>query len=324
MTMTALIVRRLLQMIPLLIGVSFLTFAIVNLVPGSPVSSLQFNPKTRPEDIAHIRHNLGLDRPWYERYFVWLFDVLHGDLGLSLTNQTPVRDRLLGVLPNTLLLTGASLALALTVAIPLGVFSAANRNSLFDHITTVIATAFSSIPSFWLALLLIILFSDRFRAWGLPALPINGMKSLQGNSGILDRIEHLVLPATALSLAQIAGWTRFIRSSMLETIGQDYIRTAQAKGLPRRSVIYSHAFRNALIPLVTLVGLALPELFGGAYLIEQIFAWNGAGRLTYQATQSSDYTLIMGATLMFATLTMLGNLAADVLYAVADPRIRYD
>ncbi|MEA2582019.1 MAG: peptide/nickel transport system permease protein [Thermomicrobiales bacterium] len=322
--MTSLIVRRLLQMIPLLIGVSFLTFAIVNLVPGSPISSLQFNPRTRPEDIERIRENLGLDRPWYERYFVWLSDVARGDLGLSLTNSTPVRDRLLGVLPNTLLLTGASLTLALAVAVPLGVLSAVRRNSIFDHVTTILATTFSSIPAFWLALLMIILFSDRFRAWGWPALPINGTYDLHGNSGVLDRIEHLILPASSLALVQIAGWTRFIRSAMLESIRQDYVRTAEAKGLPRRAVVYSHAFRNALIPLVTLVGLALPELFGGAYLIEQIFAWNGAGRLTYQAAQSSDYTLIMGATLMFATLTMLGNLAADILYAVADPRIRYD
>jgi len=322
--MTALIVRRLLQMIPLLIGVSFLTFAIVNLVPGSPISSLQFNPRTRPEDIERIRHNLGLDRPWYERYFVWLADVARGDLGLSLANSTPVRDRLLGVLPNTLLLTGASLTLALVVAVPLGVFSAVNRNTVFDHVTTILATAFSSIPSFWLALLMVILFADRFRVWGLPALPVNGTHDLRGNSGVLDRIEHLVLPASALALVQIAGWTRFIRSAMLESIRQDYVRTAEAKGLPRRSVVYSHAFRNALIPLVTLVGLALPELFGGAYLIEAIFAWNGAGRLTYEAARGSDYTLIMGATLMFAALTMLGNLAADVLYAVADPRIRYD
>jgi peptide/nickel transport system permease protein len=322
--MTALIVRRLLQMIPLLIGVSFLTFAIVNLVPGSPIASLEFNPRTRPEDIERIRHNLGLDRPWYERYFVWLSDVVQGDLGLSLANSTPVRDRLLGVLPNTLLLTGASLAIALSVSVPLGVFSAVRRNSIFDHVTTILATAFSSIPVFWLALLMIILFAVKFRDWGLPALPVNGTQDLRGYSGVLDRIEHLILPASAMALVQIAGWTRFIRSSMLESIRQDYVRTAEAKGLPRRVVIYSHAFRNALIPLVTLIGLAIPELFGGAYLIEQIFAWNGAGRLTYQAAQGSDYTLIMGATLMFAFLTMLGNLVADVVYAIADPRIRYD
>jgi peptide/nickel transport system permease protein len=256
--MTTLIVRRVLLMIPLLIGVSFLTFAIVNLVPGSPISNLEFNPRTRPEDIERIRHNLGLDRPWYERYFVWLADVVRGDLGLSLSNSTPVRDRLLGVLPNTLLLTGASLTLALAVAVPLGVFSAVNRNSLFDHITTIVATAFAAIPAFWLALLLIILFAVKFRDWGLPALPVNGTHDLRGQSGLFDRIEHLILPASALALVQIAGWTRFIRSAMLESIRQDYVRTAEAKGLPRRTVVYSHAFRNALIPLVTLVGLAIP------------------------------------------------------------------
>src|SRR4051794_29903709 len=150
--MTGLIVRRILSMIPILIGVSFITFAIVNLVPGSPVSKLQLNPKTRPEDIERIRQNLGLDHPWWERYFVWLWDLARGDLGLSLANATPVRDRIFGVLPNTLLLTGTSLTIALLVAVPLGVFSAVNRNTLFDHVTTIIATAFSSIPSFWLAL----------------------------------------------------------------------------------------------------------------------------------------------------------------------------
>jgi peptide/nickel transport system permease protein len=321
--MTAYIVRRLLQMIPLLIGVTFLTFATVSFVPGSPISSLQLNPRARPEDLERIRHNLGLDRPWYERYFVWLGELLQGDLGLSLTNFTPVTDRILGVLPNTLLLTATALALALLVSVPLGVAAAVRHNSLFDHVTTVLVTAFAAIPSFWLALLMIILFSVKFDEWGLPAMPAQGMQDLRGETGILDRIEHLILPASALALAQIAGWTRFIRSSMLETVNQDFVRTARAKGLAERAVVYRHAFRNAMLPLVTLVGLALPELFGGAYLIEQIFAWNGLGRLAFNATQSNDYTLIMGATLLFAVLTMLGNLFADVVYALADPRIRY-
>ncbi|MEZ4500226.1 MAG: ABC transporter permease [Thermomicrobiales bacterium] len=321
--MTGFIVRRLLQMIPLLFGVTFLTFAIVSFVPGSPVSTMQLNPRARPEDLERIRQNLGLDKPWYERYVLWLSDVLRGDLGLSLTNFTPVTDRILGVLPNTLLLTGTALALALLVAVPLGVASAVRHNTPFDHLVTAIVTALAAIPSFWMALLLIILFAVKFDEWGLPSLPAQGMQDLQGNTGLLDRIEHLILPALALSLGQIAGWTRFIRSSMLEAIGQDYVRTARAKGLAEQSVVYRHAFRNAILPLVTLVGLALPELFGGAYLIEQIFAWNGLGRLAFDATQSNDYTMIMGATLLFAALTMLGNLLADVVYAVADPRIRY-
>ncbi len=321
--MTVYIVRRLLQMIPLILGVTFLTFAIVSFVPGSPISSMQLNPRARPEDLERIRQNLGLDRPWYERYFVWLGDLVRGDLGLSLSNFTPVSDRILSVLPNTLLLTATALALALLIAVPLGVASAVRHNSLFDHVTTMLVTAFAAIPSFWLALLMIILFSVKFDEWGLPSLPPQGMYDLRGNTGLLDRIEHLILPASALALGQIAGWTRFIRSSMLETINQDYVRTARSKGLAERAVVYRHAFRNAMLPLVTLVGLAIPELFGGAYLIEQIFAWNGLGRLAYDATQSNDYTLIMGATLLFAVLTMLGNLFADVVYAIADPRIRY-
>ena len=321
--MIGFIVRRLLQMIPLLLGVTFLTFAIVNFVPGSPVSTMQMNPRARPEDVERIRQNLGLDKPWYERYLNWLGDLLQGDLGLSLTNYTPVTDRILGVLPNTLLLTCTSLALALIISVPLGVLSAVKHNSAFDQVSTVVVTALAAIPSFWMGLLLIILFAAKFREWGLPYLPASGMQDMRSASGIADRIEHLILPASALAIVQVAGWTRFIRASMLETLGQDYIRTAEAKGLPQRTVIYGHAFRNALLPLVTLVGLALPEVFGGAYLIEQIFAWNGLGRLTLNATQANDYTLIMGATLFFAFLTMFGNLLADILYSIADPRIAH-
>lgn len=321
--MARLIVRRLLLMIPLLLGVTFLTFAIVTLVPGNPVSSLQMNPKARPEDIERIRQNLGLDLPWYERYFAWLGHAAHGDFGLSLVNFTPVSTRLLNVLPNTLLLTGTSLLIALVIAVPLGVTCAVRRNSAFDHIVNIFITAFAAIPTFWLALVMIILFAVKFDQWGLPSLPVSGMQDLRGDGGPFDRIQHLILPATALALVQVAGWTRFIRSSMLETLRQDYIRTADAKGLRPRSVVFGHAFRNALLPLVTLVGLALPELFGGAYLIEYIFAWNGVGRLAFQSAQANDYTMIMGATLMLAFLTMLGNLVADVLYAVVDPRVRY-
>lgn len=319
--MMGFIVRRLLQMIPLLLGVTFLTFAIVNFVPGSPVSGLQVNPRARPEDIQRIEQNLGLDKPWYQRYLVWLGDVLQGDLGLSLTNYTPVTDRILSVLPNTLLLTCTSLVLALLVAVPLGVLSAVKHNSAFDQSATVVVTALAAIPSFWMGLMLIILFAVKFKEWGLPYLPASGMQDMRSPGGVADRIEHLILPASALAIVQIAGWTRFIRASMLETLGRDYIRTAEAKGLPQRAVVYGHAFRNALLPLITLVGLALPEVFGGAYLIETIFAWNGLGRLTLDATQANDYTLIMGATLFFAFLTMIGNLLADILYSVADPRI---
>jgi peptide/nickel transport system permease protein len=322
--MAGLILRRLLQMIPLLIGITFLTFAIVNLVPGSPVTAYEFNPRMTAEDVNRIKTNLGLDEPWPKRYVIWLKNVAQGDLGISMQNSTPVRDRLLGVLPNTLLLSGTALLVALVISIPIGVYAAVKQNSWFDHLTTIGSVAFYAVPTFWLGLLLIILFSVKFNQWGLPSLPVGGMRSLRGDSGVLDRIEHLILPVAALALIQIASWTRYIRSSMLEVIRQDYIRTARAKGLKDSPVYYQHAFRNALIPLVTLVGLSVPDIFAGAFLIETIFAWNGMGRLTIQSVQRSDYTMIMGATLIFAVLTMFGNLLADILYSVFDPRIRYN
>lgn len=322
--MTRFVLRRLLQMIPLLVGISFLTFAIVNLVPGSPVDQIAFNPRARPEDIQRIKENLGLDRPWPERYVNWLADAARGDLGLSLVNYTPVTERILSVLPNTLLLTISALVLALGVAVPIGMMAAVRRNSAFDHVVNVLSTITFAIPTFWLGLMLIILFAVKFDEWGLPSLPVGGTRSLRGESGFLDRLQHLILPMIALAAVQLASWTRYIRSSVLEVNRLDFVRTAQAKGLRDRVVNYRHVFRNAVLPLVTLVTLTLPELFGGALLIEQIFAWNGIGRLSYDAALQNDYTLIMGTVMMFAVLTLLANLVADIGYAVLDPRIRYD
>ncbi|HYO30035.1 MAG TPA: ABC transporter permease [Thermomicrobiales bacterium] len=318
------VLRRLIQMVPLLLGITFLTFAIVNLVPGSPIAAIEFNPRATPADVQRIKENLGLDRPWPERYVYWLADVVRGDLGISLINYTPVTDRILNVLPNTLLLTISSLTLALGLSIPLGLQAAVKRNSAFDYLLNVATTVLYAMPTFWFGLLLILLFAVKFNEWGLPALPVGGMLSLRGESGLLDRIEHLILPAVALAGVQLASWTRYIRSSVLEVVRLDFVRTAEAKGLRERTVLYGHAFRNALLPLVTLIGLTLPELFGGALLIETIYAWNGVGRLAYDAALSSDYTLIMGTVLMFAVLTLVANLLSDVAYALLDPRIRYD
>jgi peptide/nickel transport system permease protein len=310
-------------MIPILLGVSFLTFAIINLVPGSPIADLELNARARPEDVRRIEESLGLDKPWYERYFVWLGNVLRGDLGLSMVDYTPVWDRMVAVLPNTLVLTVTSTVFALLVAIPLGVYSAVKRNSVFDHVTTIGTVAAFAMPSFWLAFLLLLLFASKFREWGLPALPSTGMYDRRGGGDILDRIEHLILPVLSLSLVQLAGWTRYIRGAMLEVLQQEYVRTARAKGLSERSVYFGHALRNATLPLVTLVGLSLPDLFAGAFIVESIFAWNGMGRLAVQAAQTNDYTMVMGTVMFFAGLTMLGNLLADILYGVLDPRIRY-
>lgn len=317
------ILVRLLQMIPLVFGVTLLTFAIINLVPGSPLADLEFNPRARPEDRERIAENLGLNKPMHERYVTWVGNVLQGDLGLSLQNFIPVRDRIFAVMPNTLLLTLSSTIFALAISIPLGIYSAVKRNSIFDNFTTIGSMAAFAMPSFWLAFLLLLLFGVKIREWGLPGLPISGAYDLRGGGGFWDRAEHLILPTISLGLVQLAGWTRYIRGSMLEVIRLDFIRTAESKGLRNRAVLFGHAFRNALLPLVTLVGLSLPDLFGGAFVVETIFAWNGMGRLAVNAAQQNDYTLVMGITLMFAVLVLISNLIADVLYAILDPRIRF-
>ncbi len=322
--MTRFIIRRLLVMFPLLVGITFLTFAIVNLVPGSPIAKFEFNPRMSQADIERIQRNLGLDEPWPKRYVIWLGDLAHGDLGYSLINGSPVWNQIITVLPNTLLLTGAALLMALVLSIPLGILAAVKRNSTFDNIIYIVANAAAAVPTFWLGLLLIILFSVKFSAWGFPSLPVGGTYDLRGGGGFLDRFEHLIMPAFTLGAVQVAGWLLYIRSSMLEVIRQDFVRTAESKGLANWAVVYGHAFRNAVLPLVTLIGLTIPDLFAGAYIVEQIFAWPGIGRLTLGAAENSDYTLIMGTILVFAVMTLLANLLADVLYAVLDPRIRYD
>jgi peptide/nickel transport system permease protein len=312
-------------MVPLLLGISFVIYALLNLVPGSPTDQYEFNPSIKPADRERIMQNLGLDEPWYTRYFTWLGNVVQGDLGNSFVNFMPVQDKLEAALPNTLLLSVVSLIFALALSIPIGIISAIKLNSFFDRAVTIISTAFFSIPSIWLGLLLIILFSVKFKEWGMPfSLPTGGVQDLRSGGGFWDRMEHLILPAFTLGVVQLAGWTRYVRSSMLEVIRQDYIRTAEAKGLRQRAVLYGHAFRNAMIPLITLVGLTIPDLFGGALIVENVFAYPGVGQLTINSLNQSDYSVAMAAVMIIALLTVLGNLLADILYGVMDPRVRYD
>jgi peptide/nickel transport system permease protein len=322
--MTAYIIRRLLAMIPIIIGVTFLTFAIINLMPGSPVLRLRDNPKIRPEAAAELERQLGLDKPWPQRYVTWLGDLARGDLGVSLYNRLPVADRIWSVIPNTLLLAVVSLAFALMIAVPLGVYAAVKHRSLFDHFATVSGVAMYAIPDVWLALVLVWIFALQANKLGLPSLPVGGMTDPRGGGDFLDRVQHMILPVIALSLAQIGGWSAIIRSSMLEVLSNDYIRTAKSKGLSDRVVYYVHGFKPAFITLLTLIGLALPGLIGGAIIIETIFAWPGMGRLTFEAIGRRDYTMIMATTLMFAMLTMLSNLLTDIAYVRLDPRIRLD
>lgn len=318
------ILRRLLQTIPLLVGISVITFALANLVPGSPVTGLELNPRTKPEDVERIKESLGLNDPLWKRYFVWVGNVAQGDLGLSLENFRPVRQAIMQRLPNTLLLTGTALLISLVLAIPVGVYSALRRNSVFDNTSTAISVAGFSMPTFWLGLLLILLFAVKFREWGWPSLPAGGAYDLRGGGGFFDRLEHLILPAFALAFVQMAAWTRYVRSQMIEVLNQDYIRTAKSKGLREQIVIFRHGLRNAVLPLVTLLGIAIPDLFGGALIIEQIFTYPGMGQLGFNATLTKDYTMIMGVVLVGGTLVILGNLIADVVYALLDPRIRLD
>jgi len=322
--MTRYIIRRLLGMIPLLLGISFIVYALLNLVPGSPTNQFEFNPSIKPEDIARIKTNLGLDAPWYERYFIWLGNALQGDFGISFTNYRPVVDIIRDALPNTLLLAATSLVISLLIAVPLGVYSAVRRNSLFDRVTTLLSTGFFSVPTVWLGLLLIILFAVKFQVWGLPSLPTSGVRNLREPDGFMNRLQHLILPAAALSLVSIAAWSRYIRSQMLETVRLDFVRTAQAKGLKNRTVLMGHAFRNAILPLVTLVGLTIPDLFGGALITENVFGYPGIGQQIIASLGRNDYSVAMACVMMLALLTVVGNLIADVLYGVLDPRVRYD
>ncbi len=317
------VLRRVIQMVPLVIGITIVTFALANLVPGSPISDLEFNPNIRPQDLERIRHSLGLDQPLYIRYFQWISHIARGDLGISLVTYRPVSELILQKLPNTLILTGTALLISLLFSIPVGVYAATRRNSVFDQITTVGAVGGVAVPIFWLGLMMIILFSVKFRDWGLPALPSGGVHTL-GQGGFLDLLKHLLMPAFVLAFVQTAAWTRYIRSQMIEVLRMDFVRTAESKGLRDNVVIFGHALRNAILPLVTLLALDIPTLFSGAVVTEQIFSWNGIGRLIFDSATKRDYTVVMGTVLMVSILTVVANLLADIAYGILDPRIRYE
>lgn len=319
------LLRRLLAIPPLLLGVTVITFGLVHLTPGSPVDDLRLNtPGLRPEDAAIIERTLGLDRPLYKQYLGWMGQLAQGDLGISMINYRPVRTLILERLPNTLLLTGSAMLLSLVLAVPIGILAATRRNSLFDHLTTLGTGLGYSLPTFWVGLLLILLFSVQASSWDVPSLPTGGTRSFPGGGDLIDRTRHLVLPVVTLSVVQLAGWARYVRAQMLEALGQDFIRTARSKGLRERVVILSHGLRTSLLPLITLLGLSLPELVGGAAIVEAIFSWPGIGNLSVEAAARHDYTLMMGLVVVIALLTLISTLLTDLLYALADPRIRYD
>jgi len=313
-----------LLIIPLLIGISIITFAIVHLTPGTPEDMLLTgDAHIDAQAKARFRSLYGLDKPLHLQYFNWLKRIFLLNFGNSFKDGRKVISKILERLPATLLLNILSLIAIFLVALPIGILSAVKQNSLFDKGMTVFVFLGFSIPTFWLALLLMFLFGVK-----LGLLPISGMVSINFDTfslagGILDIIKHLILPVFVSAFGGLAYLSRYARASMLEVIRQDYIRTARAKGLPEQQVIFKHALRNALIPVVTLLGLSLPALIGGGFIFETIFAWPGMGRLGYEAIMSRDYPVIMGVGIMVALLTLLGNLLADITYAYVDPRIRY-
>jgi peptide/nickel transport system permease protein len=315
--------RRLLASVPVLLGVTIITFLILRLTSGGFVPGLELNPTLRTEDVDRIRHNLGLDAPLPLQYLTWLTGLLHGDLGRSLTDGQPVLDHILERLPNTLELTLTAVVLAVLIAIPLGVAGALRRGSAIDHVTTGLSVTGVAVPTFWLGLLMILVFSVSFHAWGLPWLPSGGAFDPADEGSVAGRLLHLVMPATVLAFGYLAVWSRYTRSSMLEVLAQDYVRTALAKGMSPRRMVYVHALRNAVAPLITLIGLELPTLVGGAAVVEIVFGWPGIGQLALERALDHDYTTLMGLATFTGIAVIAGNLLADVLYAVVDPRVRY-
>jgi peptide/nickel transport system permease protein len=327
---TKYVVRRLLGAIPLVLGIATIVFFAVNLAPGDPTLYM-LSPGMSQEVVEQMRVNFGLDEPVHVRYVKWVGAMLTGDFGYSFSHSRPVLDVLTGVLPNTLVLSAAALAVAFLFGILIGTVQAVRQYSLMDSAMSVVLLFFYSMPSFWLALMLILSLSLFARnVWEWPVwFPASGMVStdhafLPLGAQIRDRISHLFLPTLSLALVLTAGIARYMRGSMLEVIRQDYVRTARAKGLSERVVVFKHALRNALIPIITLVGLYIPVLFSGTIFIEYIFAWPGMGRTVYEAIITRDYPLVMAGSFFFAAMVVAANLVADILYAVVDPRIRYD
>ncbi|HEV2415253.1 MAG TPA: ABC transporter permease [Candidatus Dormibacteraeota bacterium] len=317
------VARRFLASIVVIFGVTLITLVLMDRTRGTYVPGIDLNPALRPEDIARLRADLGLDRPFYVWYLTWLWGVIHGDFGRSMIDGSPVTSHILDRLPNTLELTATAIVIGVVVAIPVGVISALRHGSKTDHAMTVISVAGFAVPQFWMGLILILIFSVTLEQHGLPWLPSSGAFSAVNGGDFIDRLEHLILPATVLSFFYTSQWSRFIRSSMLEVLSQDYIRTARAKGMSERRVVYLHGLRNALIPLITLVGLELPGLVGGGLVVEVVFGWPGIGKLAFERALQYDYTTVMGVTFFATMLVIAGNLLADILYGVLDPRIRY-
>lgn len=315
--MTRYIIRRILMMFPLLLGLSVLVFMLIRIAPGDP--TLFYLPPEQAADPAirlRVMHRLGLDQPLHIQYIRWLTNALQGDFGFAYGYGEPVLKLISSRIPATVQLQLAALILALIVAIPIGIVSATRQYSLLDNSVTVFAFFGLSMPSFWFALMLMLLFAVKWNL--LPAVGAGVDKPL------LERWKHFVMPTVVLAFNYMATYVRFMRSSMLEVIRKEYITTARAKGLPERTILFRHALKNAILPVITVVGMSIPRLLGGAIIVESVFAWPGIGRLGYDAVLRRDYPTIMGLTMLTAAFVMVTNLVVDVLYSFVDPRIAYE
>ena len=311
--------RRLLQMAPLLVLCTVVSFTVMQLAPGGPLSAYQHSPSITAAQLKIITHDLGLDQPAYVQYWRWLTGLAQGHWGYSLQSGEAVTTLIGERLGNTLELVGTAFVLSLLLAIPLGVLAAIRPYSLFDYVATLFSFVAYSTPVFWAGLMAQLLFSVKL-GW----LPTAGMYTVGVAWSLGDALKHLILPACILGLGLIAGWSRYLRASMLEVAQQDYLRTARAKGLHGGAVVLKHGLRNAVVPLVTVVALDIPLLFTGALVIEIVFSWPGEGRLFYDALHNRDYPVLMGVLLISALLILLSNLLADLLYGWLNPRVRYE
>ncbi len=324
--MTNYALRRIVQAVPILFILSVMLFFMVRAAPGGPLAAAERNPNITREQIALLKEKLGLNQPLPIQYLKWMGNMLQGDLGDSIKFRRPVSEMIIERIPNTLTLVGISFLVTLLVALPVGIFSARKPYSAFDYIATTITFIGQSVPVYWLGLALILLFYVAIKnpVTGQPLFPAGGMRTIGEQPNLMDFAWHLVLPVIALSAGWSAWYSRFLRSSMLDVMHEDYIRTARAKGLHARAVYYKHALSNAILPLITLVALDLPSLFAGALFVETIFAWPGMGRLFWDAARGRDYPVLLGVVMIDAVIIVIANIIADLLYGLLDPRVKYD
>ncbi len=314
-------IRRLIQTVPVFFGITIISFMMIHLAPGTPIG-MTLNPKVSPAVIEQMRKNFHLDDPYYKQYLHWLKGMVTGELK-SFKDGRPVFKKIMERLPATIYLNLVATIISFSIAIPLGVYSATHQYSRADHAGTILSFIGISMPSFWLAYLLILLIVEGF---GLPVLGARtfGLQELSAGATVADRLWHLLVPSLVIAFGSVAALSRYMRGSMLEVVRQDYITTARAKGLAEEDVRYRHALKNALMPLITIFGFMIPDLIGGSVIIETVFAYPGIGRLGFQSVLSRDYPTVMTLLAIAAVLTLIGNLVADLLYAVVDPRVQYE